>query len=155
MQNRQTLKDCGGVNKYVCKYVGKIDEQNYVVVYMDGKSQLVTKGQFLHNTKITTSKKNKDDFRQKDRSCNHPQNQAISQNEIVHLLLKYPETMRNLNFVYISMLPLEFRAGTEKQESSDRLPSRRNNRNQCDGTQVNVLIPSEIVLELIILLQLG
>ena len=54
MQNIQTLTDCGGVNKYVCKYVGKIDEQNYVVVYVDGKGQLVTKGQFLHNTKITT-----------------------------------------------------------------------------------------------------
>ena len=54
MQNIQTLTDCGGVNKYVCKYVGKIDEQNYAVVYVDGKGQLVTKGQFLHNTKITT-----------------------------------------------------------------------------------------------------
>ena len=54
MQNIQMLTDCGGVNKYVCKYIGKIDEQNYVVIYVDGKSQLVTKGQFLHNTKIST-----------------------------------------------------------------------------------------------------
>ena len=108
------------------------------MTYVDGKGQLVTKGQFLHNTKITTSKKNEDDFRQKDRFRNHPQGRAISQNEMVHLLLKYPETITNLNFIYISTLPLEFRAGTEKRGPSDRLPSRRRNRNQCDDTQVNV-----------------
>ena len=127
MQNIQMLTDCGGVNKYVCKYIGKIDEQNYVVIYVDGKGQLVTKGQFLHNTKITTSKKNEDDFREKDRFRNHPQGRAISQNEMVNLLLKYPETITNLNFIYISTLPLEFRAGTEKRGPSDRLPSRRSN----------------------------
>ena len=60
MQNIQMLTDCGGVNKYVCKYIGKIDEQNYFVVYVDGRGQLVTKGQFLHNTKISTSKKKRE-----------------------------------------------------------------------------------------------
>ena len=138
MQNIQMLTDCGGVNKYVCKYIGKIDEQNYVVIYVNGESQFVTKEQFLHNTKITTSKKNEDDARQKDRFRNHPQGRAISQNEMVHLLLKYPETITNLNFIHISTLPLEFRAGTEQRGSSDSLPSRRRNRNQRDGTQVNV-----------------
>ena len=28
MQNIQWLTQCGGVNKYVVKYIGKIDEQN-------------------------------------------------------------------------------------------------------------------------------
>ena len=32
MQNIQILTQCGGVNKYVCKYIGKVDEQNYVIV---------------------------------------------------------------------------------------------------------------------------
>ena len=32
MQNIQILTQCGGVNKYVCKYIGKVDKQNYVVV---------------------------------------------------------------------------------------------------------------------------
>ena len=57
------LIDYGGVNKYMCKYIGKIDKQNYVVIYVDGKGWLVIKGQFLYNTKITMSKKNKDNFR--------------------------------------------------------------------------------------------
>ena len=30
MQNIQLLTQTGGVNKYVCKYIGKVDEQNYV-----------------------------------------------------------------------------------------------------------------------------
>ena len=116
MQNIQTLTDCGGVNKYVCKYIGKIDEQNYVVVYVDSKGQLATKGQFLHNTKIATSKKNEDDARAKSRDSTHPQGRAISLNEMVHLLLKYPEIITNLVFIFISTLPLEFRAGTAKKE---------------------------------------
>ena len=138
MQNIQMLTDCGGVNKYVCKYIGKIDEQNYVVIYVDGKGQLVSKGTFLHNTKITTSKKNEDEARAKDRSYNHPQGRAISHNEMVHLLLRYPETITNLSFVHVSTLPLEFRAGSEKREKSDTIPLHRRNRNQRDGEQVNV-----------------
>ena len=115
MQNVQMLTDCGGVNKYVVKYIGKIDEQNYVVIYADGRGQLVTKGQFLHNTKITSSKKNDDEARSKRRDNNHPQGRAVSQNEMVDLLLQYPEIITNLNFIHVSTLPLEFRAGTEKK----------------------------------------
>ena len=139
MQNIQMLTDCGGVNKYVCKYIGKIDEQNYVVVYVDGKGQLVTKGQFLHNTKITTSKKHEDDARAKRRDNNHPQGRAISQNEMVHLLLKYAEIITNLNSIHISTLPLEFCAGSEKRDVTDRIAHHRvTNTNQNDGNQVNV-----------------
>ena len=32
MQNIQQLTKCGGVNEYLCKYIGNIDEQNYVIV---------------------------------------------------------------------------------------------------------------------------
>lgn len=129
MQNIQRLTHCGGVNKYICKYIGKIDEQNYVVVHVNGKGQLVTKGQFLHNTKIRASKNNKDNARAKTRDCKHPQGRAISQNEMVHLLLKYPEILMSLKFIHISTLPLEFRAGTEKKEKL--------NIGRRDGTHTN------------------
>ena len=36
MQNIQRLTGTGGCSKYVCKYIGKIDEQNYVVVKYKG-----------------------------------------------------------------------------------------------------------------------
>ena len=52
MQNIEMLTNCSDVNKYVCKYIGKIDEKNYDVVFVDGRGQLVTKNVFLHNTKI-------------------------------------------------------------------------------------------------------
>ena len=59
MQNIQCLTQTGGVNKYVCKYIGKIDEQNYIVVQANnrgssncsGSSSLYTNSSFLHNTK--------------------------------------------------------------------------------------------------------
>ena len=56
MQNAQMVNDCEGLNKYVCKYIGKIDEQNYVVVSIDVKNNgsLVTKTTFLHHKKFTT-----------------------------------------------------------------------------------------------------
>ena len=72
MQNIQYLTQTGGVNKYVYKYIGKIDEQNYIVVqaknrgksFCSGSSSLYKKSSFLHNTKITSSKMGED----KDRS---------------------------------------------------------------------------------------
>ena len=91
-------------------------------MYVDGKGQLVSKGTFLHNTKIATSKKNEDEAREMDRSKNHPQGRAINHNEMVHLLLQYPETITNLSFIHVSTLPLEFCAGSEKREKSDTIP---------------------------------
>ena len=60
MQNIQLLTQTGGCNKYVVKYLGKIDDQNYVIVYTDTHTNgiLVTKRTFLHNTKVSTSKYN-------------------------------------------------------------------------------------------------
>ena len=58
MQNIQLLTQTGAVNKYVCKYIGKNDEHNYMVVYVDNETgvHLVTKAMFLHNIKVTSSK---------------------------------------------------------------------------------------------------
>ena len=54
------ITDIGGCSKYTIKYIGKIDAQNYVVVYTDShkNGKLVTKGTFLHNTKLSSSKQN-------------------------------------------------------------------------------------------------
>ena len=70
MQNIQVLTQSGGVNKYVCKYIGKIDKQNYIIVSTNGTGKLVIKSTFLHNTKISSSKIAED----KDRKAyeNHP-----------------------------------------------------------------------------------
>ena len=37
MQNVQRLTGAGGCSKYVCRYIAKIDEQNNVIIEVDGK----------------------------------------------------------------------------------------------------------------------
>jgi predicted GIY-YIG superfamily endonuclease len=118
MQNAQLLTDCGGVNKYVCKYIGKIDEKNYVIVNVDGKGQLTTKSVFLHNTKVTTSKINEDKARENSRDNSHVQGRAISHMEMLHVMLKYPEVITDLNFVKVPTLPLELRAGIDCEKKA-------------------------------------
>ena len=49
---------------------------------------------------------------------------------MVHLILKYPDVITNLNFIDICTLPLEFRAGTAKQDKNIFL--------RRDGTENNV-----------------
>ena len=58
MQNNQILLNCAGLNTYVCKYVGSIDEGNYVVIETDKEKggALTTQTNFLHNTKVSSSK---------------------------------------------------------------------------------------------------
>ena len=57
MQNIQWLTTSGGLNKYICKYIGKIDENNYVIIraHPHDPGRLVCQTIFLHNTKITSS----------------------------------------------------------------------------------------------------
>ena len=57
MQNVQWLTKTNGVNKYVCKYIGKIDENNLVIVrsHPHENGTLISKQTFIHNTKIPIS----------------------------------------------------------------------------------------------------
>ena len=84
MQNIQCLTQSNGVNKYVCKYIGKIDEQNYVVVYVNNERGgiLTTKSTFLHNTKITSSKLNEEKIKKK-------KIKAILKNIVSHIWKSY------------------------------------------------------------------
>ncbi len=113
MQNLQWLTHCGGCHKYVVKYIGKIDEQNYVVVSTNGNKNgsLVTRGTFLHNTKIATSKINEDKMKTKKGDNKRVQGRCISLMEMVHSLLKYSEVYTDLVFVEIPTTPLEVRPG--------------------------------------------
>ena len=108
MQNVQQLTGTGGTAKYVCKYIAKIDEQNYVVIEVNGEGQLMRKVSFLHNSKVTSSKMAQD--KEKD-STKKNHGRVITRNEMLHVLLKYPEVITNLIFVKVTTMPLEFRAG--------------------------------------------
>lgn len=109
MQNVQKLLGVGGCSKYVCKYINKMDEQNYVVVKIDGRSKLVTLAVFLHNTKVLSSKIAEDKERQKD--DNRVQGRCICHMEMLHMQLGYPEVVTNHSFVNIATTPLKLCAG--------------------------------------------
>ena len=134
MQNVQWLTQAGGVNKYVVKYIGKIDEQNYVIVSTDSQKngKLVSKAYFLHNTKVSTSKINEEKLKDQNRMKHHVQGRAISQNEMLHMMFKYQEVFTDLNFTAIPTIPLELRAGVVKGFSSTKKKKTSNQDNDDD-----------------------
>ena len=103
MYNVQVLTGIGGCYKYVCKYIVKNDKY-YGVVLVDGSGKLVTKATFLHNTKVMSSKMGED--KDRDKHKNKSQLRCISHMEMLHVLLKYPEVVTNLDFIKVSILPL-------------------------------------------------
>jgi hypothetical protein len=56
MQNVQRLTGAGGCSKYVCKYIAKIDEQNYVIIEVKGEGRLVSKATFYTTQKFLHQK---------------------------------------------------------------------------------------------------
>ena len=111
MQNIQVITDSGGCNKYIIKYIGKIDSQNFVIVYTNSHSngRLVTKATHIHNSKLSSSKTNKDKAQKNKRENSHASGKGISINEIFYALLLYSEVATDLSFIDIATAPLEFR----------------------------------------------
>ena len=110
MQNAQALDHANGLAKYVCKYIGKFDEGNYIVLCQDIHSGDWVLGKtHLHNTKIVRSKINEDKAYSKNRSKNHPKGRDVSHFEIRQIIFGHPEVFTNLQFLDISTLPFELR----------------------------------------------
>ena len=115
MQNIQWLTVCGGLNKYICKYIGKIDENNYVIIraHPHDPGVLISQAVFLHNTKISGSAINEMKAMENKRGKNHPKGRAISLMEMLQVMLNYPQVHTDMVFENVSTLPLEQRAGVE------------------------------------------
>ena len=110
MQNAQALDHTNGIAKYVCKYITKFDDGNYVILCQDiHTGQWVLGKRHLHNTKIVTSKYNEDKAFAKDRNKLHPRGRDMPHFEIRQILLGDPEVFTNMNFVQIPTLPFELR----------------------------------------------
>ena len=109
MQNIQLITNTGGCNKYCIKYVGKIDEQNSVVVYADSHKNgvLVSKASFLHNTKLSASKINEKKLINSKRESFHGRGRAIAETEMLHSMLRYSEVATDLICIDIAATPLE------------------------------------------------
>ena len=79
MQNHQKQTDARGRCNYCCKYIGRIDDHNYIVVSMNGDKEeiLVTKSTFLHNTKIASSKIAENEIKNAKRDKKQPHGRWI------------------------------------------------------------------------------
>ena len=134
MQNIQRITNTGGCNKYCVKYVGKIDEQNSVVVCADGHRNgvLVSKSTFLHNTKLSASKRNEAKAMNSKRESFHARGRAIAETEMLHTMLMYSEVSTDMVFVDISTMPLELRPSVKVPIRNSR---ENNNINQSGQIQ--------------------
>ena len=95
----------------------KIDEQNYVIIDVDGQGRITTRAVFLHNTKVASSKMGEDKERAKYDGM--IQGRCISLMEMMHVMLKYPEVYTNMRFISIPTMPLELRAGVVLDTNSN------------------------------------
>ena len=74
MQNIQCLTHSNVFIEYICKYIGKIDENNHIIIraHAHDKGVLISQSTFLHNTKISSSAINEKKNLDKSRGKNHP-----------------------------------------------------------------------------------
>ena len=100
MQNIQYLLYSTGANKYLYKYIGEMDENNYTVISNDAyeNGTLVSYTTFSHNTKIATSVHHEEKAKQKDRKRNRPKGRIISLCEMYQVLLRYSEVHTDMAF---------------------------------------------------------
>ena len=111
MQNCQRLDQAGGCCKYCCKYLAKIDEQNFIKISMnkEKKGSIATYSTYLHNTKVSSSGIQQQEEKEAKKDSKHPEGRCIALTEMLHVMLRYPEVYTDLRFVSISTLPLETR----------------------------------------------
>ena len=121
MQNLQILYGTNGVARYVVKYIVKLDQGNRCIVWADAHTGAVMRAehQFLHNTKITSSKVNEEKAHEKSRKWHLPSGRVIAFTEIQQHLLGYPEVMTTLKFIRICTKPFELRSTTKIKLNSN------------------------------------
>ena len=62
MQNLQLLTGSGSCNKYCNKCIAKFNTHKFFVVEVEGQGKLVTKANFIYNTKVTSSNIQEDKY---------------------------------------------------------------------------------------------
>mmetsp|Transcript_10982 Transcript_10982/g.23255 ORF Transcript_10982/g.23255 Transcript_10982/m.23255 type:complete len:323 (+) Transcript_10982:3908-4876(+) len=83
IQNAQSLNYTNGIIKYVCKYLTKFDDGNYVLLCQDiHTGDWVLAKMHLYNIKIVSSKYNKDKAFAKNRTKCHPRGRDMPHFEI-------------------------------------------------------------------------
>ena len=105
---------------YVCNYIGKIDQQNFVVTIVNGNNgELLNRYQHLRNAKATTSKINEDKARGKKQRLKKTHSRAISQNKMVRGMLGYAKVYTILESFQVCTLPLGLQAGVDIEKNNN------------------------------------
>ena len=128
-QNIQTLRGNNGCNKYVLKYAAKQDAENMVIfrTHPHDVGRIISQAQFIHNSKISTSKYNEEKALDKSRQAHLHKGRALSYLQMYQMLLGYPEVKTDLIFVSVPTLPYEQRAGIEKSPVTSNIANSQNN----------------------------
>jgi len=72
--------------------------------------------QFLHNTKVTTSAINEKKVHERRRNKHHPTGRGLAVTEATSQLLGYSQVFTDLEFVDVSTVPMEDRAGFDREK---------------------------------------
>ena len=138
MCNVQSVGHANGIIKYILKYVGKFDLANRAIASTDSKTGNTKVGtEFVHNTKISSSKHLEEKSFNKRRESSHPCCRDMPMLELLQLLLGIPEVITNLKFVEISTLPFEVRSRSKVNLDSSGNVERPNESGGRGGQSSN------------------
>lgn len=135
-------------SRYLCKYIGKIDENNTVWLAVDGGDEraVTLEKIFLHNTKIEGSARAEAKLQENRRDMRgKPRGRSMSRMEIVQRSLGIPSTITNQDYENVATCPMEERRGIERAAPVHRFinPMLRRS-NQPDVEQLADLHPNLI-----------
>ena len=104
-------------SRYLCKYIGKIDENNAVWLVMDKNDERAAsmKKVFLHNTKIDSSARADEKFMDKRGDKKKKlRARSMAMLEMYQRELGFPSTVTNIDYVRVATCPMEERRGIER-----------------------------------------
>ena len=92
MTNVQILAHASGIAKYILKYVGKFDQGSRAIASVNTQTGNIRMGtQFMHNTKIESSRINEERASQQRRDHANPAGRDYPLFEMLQLIMGYPE----------------------------------------------------------------
>jgi hypothetical protein len=106
MQNIQVVRNTNGVARYVVKYVVKKDEGNRITLGADFHSgaRMNADEKFLHNTKITRSRINKEKALDKSKNRKRQSGRGIAHPDMQERILGHSDVVTDLRFVRVQTL---------------------------------------------------
>ena len=137
--NAQALEHTNCTSKYDCKYLGKFDDGNYIVLCKDIHTVGWQLGKVhLHNIKIIISKSSDDKAFAKERNKNNPKGRDMPNFEIRYILMGDPEGFTNLTFIKQFTLPFESRP-------KNSIRADDTTQNPSDTFSPNIPLPKVII----------